>query len=244
MLEPPPFAGYHIRVARAPGCYEGGRVGPLLTRLAICRVLPTERERFEEGQLRWGVLAGQPGFRGLAGGWRSDVPNQAVLISYWTDSQTLTHFMDTFYAPLVHEHGLYGTTIKMAFTDWSLETWVPGECDTIHRAFPKANLLRIVRCGIKQSQIPNFLESQRAIWNPGLLKAPGHLMGAISSGLPQRSDFLATMFWRSAADHQHYLDTAFGDLYTRSGLGGDTTWLEGMRVGMEPRWTVTPLDEG
>jgi len=210
----------------------------LLTRLVICRVRPEARARFEDGQRQWGVLSGVPGFQGLVGGWRTDVPNQAVLAVFWDNPAALRRFMGQHYVMLVHRLGLHRATLKTVFSDWNLECSIDGCEASLGLASAKAHMMRVVRCGIKPGQVLRFLDSQRTVWNPGLREVGGYLGGCLSSGLEQRSDFLTTMFWTSADDHQRYLDGPFTELYTRSGLGGDTTWLEGMRVEIEPGWTV------
>jgi hypothetical protein len=191
----------------------------------------SDRAAFGLGQRAWAELQDVPGFLGQSGGWSRNTAGVAHIFGFWSDPSSYQAFMDRAHNRIAA--GQLGTFD-------AVQVRIFGQRLDIGHGFPvdhsAVSLLRLAHCHVRQRRQAHFVRTQAEVWNPGMAAAPGMRGGVFAQN--GEAEFLVLSAWRTAGDHQRYLDERFGQLCERAGLTTDLDAVTGDLVELEPRWTV------
>jgi hypothetical protein len=98
------------------------------------------------------------------------------------------------------------------------------------------SLMRLAHCQIWERHPADFVRAQAEVWNPGMAAAAGMCGGIFAQS--GEAEFVVLSAWRTAGDHQRYLDERFVQLSGRARLTTDPDAVTGDLVDLEPSWTV------
>ncbi|MFC7533176.1 DUF4937 domain-containing protein [Actinoplanes sp. GCM10030250] len=190
-----------------------------------------DRVAFGVGQQAWAELHGVPGFLGQGGGWSRNTAGVAQIFGLWNDPASYQAFMGGAHDRIAAAQVGTFDEVRVRIFDQRL---VIGE------GFPAdhsaASLLRLAHCHVRKRRQAHFVRAQADVWNPGMAAAPGMCGGVFAQS--GEAEFLVLSAWRTAGDHQRYLDERFGQLRERAGLTVDLDAVTGDVVDLEPSWTV------
>lgn len=201
----------------------------MLIKWITCRV--TDPEGYSRGQQTWAELRDLPGFRGQGGGWSRRDPDVAHIFGCWSDRPSYEAFMAEMHDRIAPAQlGTYRDVLVSLF-EHHLDIGERFPAD-----FADASLIRIAHCHVPPSRQTHFIRAQAEIWNPGMARAVGMRRGVFARR--GESEFLVLSLWRSAADHERYLNDHFPVLRRWSGAADDLDSITGDLVELEPTWTV------
>jgi hypothetical protein len=200
----------------------------MLLKWITCDV--TARAAFDRGQRGWVAVRGVPGFVAQCGGWAQRMPNTAHLFACWDDEPSYLRFMASQHDGLAAaQQGSYvSSTVRIFRRLDPGGAWRP--------AFDGAAVLRVVHLRVHPDRVEHFAAVQLGVWVPGMLGCAGLLGGMLVQG--GEAEFVQLSMWRSAADHDSYLNGPFADLRDRSGAAPDVASISGHLVDIEPAWSV------
>ncbi|WP_433832897.1 DUF4937 domain-containing protein [Actinoplanes sp. CA-015351] len=198
----------------------------MLVKWITCQT--STRAAFGQGQHAWAELQGVPGFLGQAGGWGREA---AQIVGFWSDPDHYQAFMGRDHDRIAaHQAGTYDD-VRVRVLDRRLDIGGGFPADLTAVA-----LLRLAHCHVRPGRQDHFVGTQKEVWNPGMTAAPGMCGGVFAQS--GETEFLVLSAWRSAADHQHYLDDHFNTLRDRAELAADLVAITGDVINLEPTWTV------
>jgi heme-degrading monooxygenase HmoA len=202
----------------------------------IVATVPDElRAKFTESQATaWRGLESVPGFLAQVGGWESDRPNSAIIITYWKNEQSYTDFMR-------QQHDSFAESQRGTYSTLKFSTG--HVIMTIKQADPvlaivEAGMVRLSDITLRSDSSPLFLAMQFDIWRPGLVSAGGMLGNTLSrlGRLPDR--FASATFWRSSDALRNFLETVYPALSIQAKLKDHVEELVSYHVPLEPSWRV------
>jgi hypothetical protein len=201
----------------------------VLVKWMRCRVL--DRVPFEQGQLAWKALLGEPGFRGQGGGWGRERPDEAHVFCCWENRS----YYDTFMAG---PHDALAAVQAGTYDRADVRLFEQRQEVKVGFAalFSDADLLRVAHCRVRPGQVEHFMTMQEKVWNPAMAGSPGMLRGIFAEGAG--SEFLVLSMWDSANERGKYRRESIGRLERRAGLDGDVLSVAGEIVDVAQAWTV------
>ena len=201
----------------------------MLVKWMRCRV--RDRSRFEQGQLAWKALLGEPGFRGQGGGWGRERPEEAHVFCFWENRSYYDMFMAGAHDALAMvQAGTYDRAdVRLFEQRQEVKVGFTGH-------FADADLLRVAHCRVRPGQVEHFVLMQEKVWNPAMAGSPGMLRGIFAEGAG--SEFLVLSMWASANERGKYRGESIGRLEQRAGLDGDVLSVTGEIVDVVQPWTV------
>ncbi|GIE86175.1 DUF4937 domain-containing protein [Actinoplanes regularis] len=191
----------------------------------------TDRAAFDLGQQAWAGLRGVPGFLGQCGGWSRRTAGVAQIFGFWSSRSSHEEFLNGTHDRLAAAQAGTFEEVRVRVLDQRL---VIGS--GLLAGLPAVSLLRLAHCHVRQGRAAHFIQTQAELWNPGMAGAPGMCGGVFAQN--GESECLVLSGWRTADDHQLYLDERFGQRYEKAGLAADLDDVTGDLVDLDPTWTV------
>lgn len=197
-------------------------------------VMPSLRERFSRAQEAWSVTANCEGFLNQCGGW--DVKTgDAIVLSSWTDSESLAKFMSENHDEIDKTSKQRETYKKCAVSHLRDALQIPS-FDTTPQS--DAEFIRIASCDLKPDSEQRFLEIQETIWNPGMSSCKGMLGGTLMKDSTVKNRYLAVSFWKRVTDHLRYMNDVFPSVSQSANIAEHLESITSYRVLIERNWQI------
>lgn len=212
----------------------------------VCRVSPEQRQAFSFSQEKWAALAGTDGLIAQLGGWNSNHPGEACIMSVWSDAEKYRHFMENVHDTIYEKSGQKATYHSIHISFYRKVIDIPGEAGDFQSAILGAKWLRMAIPLIYRERVQHFKEVQQKVWNPGLAEAGGMLGGVLACEVkPSQNDerdtvirYFTASLWESDEAHMNYVRNHFPLLNLKAESGQDIQHIEGKWVRLVETWSV------
>ena len=203
----------------------------MYAKLIKCDVAKNQKQVFSAGQQAWKETANANGFIKQFGGWNSD---QAVIVAFWEDKNSIKHFMNTLHDPIAakaNQADTY-TTINVSYLKQVMS--IPCH-DSSSNDSPQ--FIRLANCRLLEGREQEFLATQQNVWNAGMAETKGMLGGHVFKCEKEPLDFVVITFWYSAAAHQEYEQNKFAELKAKVQIKSHISELSGNSFLLESSWS-------
>ncbi|MGV6846521.1 MAG: YdbC family protein [Lutibacter sp.] len=206
----------------------------------VCQVNNHQKNAFSLAQEKWRETASCNGFLGQVGGWNLQNNNEACIISFWKDKESLTNFMNN-----IHDYIFFKNKQSKTYTSISIAYFksiltMEGSENSISKAIKNGQILRIAVCEVQQNKKTHFLEVQKSIWLPTMKNSEGMLGGEFSINEKNNFQYLVSTFWDTLDNHHFYTQNQLPENKKAAKINEDIKMIKGYLVSLEQNWTVLP----
>jgi heme-degrading monooxygenase HmoA len=204
----------------------------------VCEVPIAKKKQFTIAQEKWKRTAESDGFIAQIGGWDLKNVNEAHIIVFWKNKNSLLYFMEHLHDTIFldnHQNTTYSSITINYFN--SLMDMV-GELKNIFETIPNSKFIRIADCIVKNNKTNHFEEVQKSIWIPSMKKVTGMLSGKFSINEQNKLNYLVHTFWDSKKHHQNYVQNQLPLNQKNANITSDLDSISGKFIEIENKWTV------
>lgn len=204
----------------------------------VCTVPNSKKEEFSIAQEKWNKTAEANGFLAQTGGWNIKNTNEACIIAFWKNKESLQNFMTNLHDVIFTNNNQISTysSIKVGYFNALMN--MEGETNNILEAISNSKFIRIADCIVKKDKIKHFEEVQKTIWIPTMKKAKGMLGGKFSLNEKDQFNYLVSTFWDSENHHQNYVQNQLLLNQKSANITSDLDAISGKFMVNEKKWTV------
>ncbi len=204
----------------------------------VCKVENEFKSVFSEAQEKWVETKKTKGFMGQIGGWNLHNPNEACILSFWNDKNSLHYFMENIHDKIFTNSKQEKTYKSIDIYYFNLKFNMPGSEIDFTRRIKTASILRIADCKVKQEKIDHFEHVQKSVWLPGMKKTEGMLGGEFSISEKEMSSYLVSTFWDTKHNYSNYVKNNLSILQNKSNVKNDLLSITGKLILLEYSWRV------
>jgi len=204
----------------------------------VCNVPSQLQKQFLLAQEAWSKTSKSKGFIGQTGGWNIKNTNEACIISFWKNKESLQHFMNNLHDVIFANNNQIATYSSIKVSYFNALMNIEGELKNISDVISNSKLIRIADCIVKEDKINHFEEVQKTIWIPTMKKATGILGGKFSINEQHKLNYLVSTFWDSETHHQNYIKTQLPVNQKNAKIEVDLKSITGKLVLIEKSWNV------
>jgi heme-degrading monooxygenase HmoA len=204
----------------------------MIIKQIICQVKPGQRETFFEEQKRWKALSGSNGFAGQIGGWNKYDPMTACIFSFWESEEAYCFFMNE-----IHDKVLLNSRQSSSYSSINVSLYkifmhIPGTSSNYLDILKSSQYIRAVLPQAKEQDSSHFVNMQKELWYPQLMKAIGMQGGIVASSLKDKNDLLVITLWN------HEMHKPSVKEFFEASPGSNKLKLAGIEFKVEEAWRV------
>jgi heme-degrading monooxygenase HmoA len=192
----------------------------------------------------WSQIAHTEGLIGQVGGWNVKDPEEACVLSLWSDRRAYEAFFKFVHDSVTYKNKQRDTYESLDISFGTSLVRMPGACRGLVDAIHGARVLRVADCVVRPSARNHFIDMQLTTWAPGMEAAEGMLGGAFSAMAESDRRFLVTTLWASEALHEAYAEDVLPGLQVVASGSGDLEAIQGRLIRLEPAWRIAGLAPG
>lgn len=214
-----------------------GKVKKLLIKRILCEVKENQCQTFSEYQAQWKGLEDIPGFLGQIGGWNKKLPMNACIYTFWKNQESYEYFMKNVHDEVFNprQADTYSSIkIEMFEEEFNIE----GLESNIESVLKKSQFFRVAICEVKEGRVANFLDTQKSVWNQGMLQTKTMLGGEVGSAVKDKNRFLIFSGWKNEEAHEQYVQSYFPILKEKAQMELDLENISGEAFIVEKVWSV------
>ncbi len=204
----------------------------------VCTVPDNKKEEFSKAQEKWSKTSESDGFIAQTGGWNLKNPNEACIIAFWKNKESLQNFMNHLHDSIFIDNQQITTyaNIQIKYFDSFLN--IDGIAKNISEATQKSKFIRIADCLVNKDKIHHFEEMQQSIWMPSMKKAKGMQRGKFSINEQNRYNYLVSTFWDTEKNHQNYIENQLPTNQKLTNISSDLQTIDGKFIAIEKKWNI------
>lgn len=204
----------------------------------VCEVPIAKKEKFSKAQEKWNKTVESKGFIAQTGGWNLKNTNEACIIAFWENKESLLYFMKHFHDAIFLDNKQVNTYSSITVSYFNSLMNMEGESKNIIETLHNSKFIRIADCTVKEGQTNHFEEVQKSIWIPSMKKATGMLGGKFSINEQNKLNYLVHSFWASKKQHQNYVQNQLPLNQKSAYISNDLDTISGKFIEIEEKWTV------
>ncbi|MDA7026368.1 YdbC family protein [Bacillus sp. CLL-7-23] len=209
----------------------------MIMKRITCKVKEQQKENFYEHQKQWKSLRTVKGFLGQIGGWSTKERLTACIYAFWESLDDYQTFMEDHHDQIFVNSGQENTYESINVCLYRQLFMIAGEVvDFVHTS----QYIRVASAEVKEDRINHFVDMQKTVWNAGMQKTEGMLVGMFANSQKQKNEFLVLSGWESEAHHQNYVEQTLPELLKIAKPQHDVHVLTGEQFKVEEAWRVSP----
>jgi len=204
----------------------------------VCEVEDGNRDAFSLAQAKWIETKNTKGFLGQVGGWNLHNSNEACILSFWDDKDSLLYFMENIHDKIFN-NSKQEKTYKSIFVNYfNLKfNMLGGKIDLTER-IKDAKFLRIADCKVKPERANHFENVQNSVWMHGMKESKGMLGGEFSTSENESYRYLVSTLWDDVENHSNYVKNSLPILRNKSDVENDLQNITGKQILLENSWSI------
>ncbi|MDX1828247.1 MAG: DUF4937 domain-containing protein [Lutibacter sp.] len=204
----------------------------------VCDVPIAKKEQFTIAQEKWKRTVESKGFIAQTGGWNLKNTNEAHIIVFWKNKESLLHFMENLHDTIFLDSYQDTTYSSITINYFNSLMNMEGESKNIFVAITNSKFIRIADCIVKNDKTNHFEEVQKSIWIPSMKNATGMLGGKFSINEQNKLNYLVHTFWDEKNHHQNYVQNQLPLNQKSADITSDLDSISGKFIEIEKKWTV------
>ena len=204
----------------------------------VCSVKKEQRKAFSNAQEKWIEIQKAEGFVGQAGGWDINNENEACIISFWENRESLEFFMKNIHDTIFFGNKQSETYETISVKYFESKSEIKGSAFSLTEAIRNGKSLQITNCSLNPVKKEHFEKMLKTVCLLGMKKSKGMLGGLFSKPKEDNSHFLVSTFWDSIETHNDYVKNQLPILQTKSNMDLDIDRLTGRQVLLTDSWRI------
>jgi len=203
----------------------------------VCKVKDSQKNDFSIAQQQWKIMENSPGFIAQIGGFNLKNNNEACIVSFWKDKNSLQYFMDN-----PHDEIFLKNKQSFSYSSISINYYTQlFQMDATHSDFNKCltngTILRVADCETNQDYKNQFIEDQKNCWKPEMKNVKGMLGGQFATKV-DTNQFIVFTFWKNLLNHTNYVDNQLPLLKKKAISVNHLHKLEGKIIALIDSWKI------
>ncbi len=206
----------------------------------VCTVPKNKKEAFSKAQEKWVKTKEAKGFIAQTGGWNLKNLNEACIISFWKDKESLTNFMNHIHNKIFIKNKQSTSYTSISVSYFNSLLIMGGREISIPLAIKNGQLLRIADCDVQKNKKAHFEKVQKSIWLPSMKNTKGMLGGEFSVNDTSKLNYLVSSFWDSKINHENYSKLQLPINQKDANINEDLKSIQGKLILLKKSWQIIP----
>ncbi|MCP5061162.1 MAG: DUF4937 domain-containing protein, partial [Ignavibacteriae bacterium] len=196
------------------------------------------RAAFSKAQEEWVDTKNTKGFIAQIGGWDINNSNEACILAFWEDQNSLKYFMENIHDKIFNNSKQEKTYKSISVNYFNLKFIMHGSEIDLTKRIKNATFLRIADCKVKPNKLNHFEDVQKSVWIQGMKEAKGMLGGEFSLSGKDSTRYLVSTLWDDANNHKSYVTNILPNLKEKSDVRNDLEKITGKQIFLENSWRI------
>jgi len=197
----------------------------------------SQKKNFSKAQKQWKIMQNTPGFIAQIGGFNLKTTNEACIVSFWKDKNSLQYFMDNIHDEIFLDNKQSASYSSIFVNYYTQLFTMDAEHSDFNNCILNGTILRVAECETNQEDKIQFIEDQKNSWKPGMKNVKGMLGGQFATKV-DTNQFIVFTFWDNLINHTHYVKYQLPLLKKKAISVNQLLKLEGKIVELIDSWKI------